>query len=60
MPVLQAPTAELTEAIWRDYHARLSAFVARRVSDPSDVDDIVQEVADYVVSAAIKAVKPNL
>lgn len=44
MPVLQAPTAELTEAIWRDYHARLRAFVARRVSDSSDVDDIVQEV----------------
>ena len=44
MPVLHAPTAELTEAIWRDYHARLHAFVARRVSDPSDVDDIVQEV----------------
>lgn len=30
------------EAPWREFRERLRAFVARRVSNPADVDDIVQ------------------
>src|SRR5438045_9257949 len=33
-----------THAIWDTLHARLRAFVAGRLDDPADVDDIVQEV----------------
>lgn len=32
------------EPIWREYHARLRDFVARRVRDPATADDIVQDV----------------
>lgn len=33
-----------TEAIWRDVHGRLRAFVAKRVPDQADVDDVLQDV----------------
>jgi RNA polymerase sigma-70 factor (ECF subfamily) len=33
-----------TEAIWREFHERLRAFISRRVPRPSDVEDILQEV----------------
>lgn len=36
--------AARTEAVWRQFHARLHAFVLRRVKAPADADDIVQEV----------------
>ena len=32
------------EAAWSDLHARLRAFVARRVPDPHAADDIAQEI----------------
>jgi RNA polymerase sigma-70 factor (ECF subfamily) len=32
------------EALWLEFRQRLAAFVARRVSSPADVDDIVQTV----------------
>ena len=32
------------EALWLEFRERLGAFVARRVSNPADVDDIVQGV----------------
>jgi len=32
------------EPIWREYHARLTGFVARRVRDPGTAQDIVQDV----------------
>lgn len=32
------------EALWREFRERLRAFVARRISNPADVDDIVQWV----------------
>ena len=32
------------ETIWREYHAKLHRFIASRVTDPSTVDDILQEV----------------
>jgi RNA polymerase sigma-70 factor, ECF subfamily len=37
-----APAA--TEVVWREFHDRLRAFVSRRVSQPADVEDILQEV----------------
>jgi RNA polymerase sigma-70 factor (ECF subfamily) len=33
-----------TEAAWREFHARLRAFVRRRVRDAGAADDIVQQV----------------
>ena len=33
-----------TETLWDEFHSRLWGFVARRVENPADVDDIVQEV----------------
>jgi RNA polymerase sigma-70 factor, ECF subfamily len=33
-----------TEAIWREFHERLRAFISRRVPRPADVEDILQEV----------------
>jgi len=32
------------ETIWKEYHAKLHGFIARRVTDPSTVDDLLQEV----------------
>jgi RNA polymerase sigma-70 factor (ECF subfamily) len=37
------PTLE-TEAIWREFHERLRAFISRRVPHSADVEDILQEV----------------
>ena len=36
--------AAKTEAVWREFHERLRAFVSRRVKQPADVEDILQEV----------------
>jgi RNA polymerase sigma-70 factor (ECF subfamily) len=36
--------AAKTEAVWREFHERLRAFVSRRVKRPADVEDILQEV----------------
>ncbi len=33
-----------TEALWRQFHADLLRFVARRVSNPADAEDVVQRV----------------
>jgi RNA polymerase sigma-70 factor (ECF subfamily) len=33
-----------TETIWREFHADLLRFVARRVSNPADAEDVVQRV----------------
>ena len=33
-----------TEALWREFHERLRAFVSRRVPLQADVEDILQEV----------------
>jgi RNA polymerase sigma-70 factor (ECF subfamily) len=33
-----------TEAIWREFHQRLRAFISRRVRRTADVEDILQEV----------------
>jgi RNA polymerase sigma-70 factor, ECF subfamily len=41
--VAPQPTPTL-DAVWRELHAPLSHFVARRVSDPSDAEDVVQDV----------------
>jgi len=35
---------EATEAVWRDFQGRLRAFVSRRVRQPADVEDILQEI----------------
>lgn len=39
-----AERAARTEAVWKEFQARLRAFVLRRVKTPGDVDDIVQDV----------------
>jgi RNA polymerase sigma-70 factor, ECF subfamily len=41
---LSGPAALAAEALWLDFRERLRAFVARRISNPADVDDIVQWV----------------
>jgi RNA polymerase sigma-70 factor (ECF subfamily) len=33
-----------TEALWREFHERLRAFISRRVHRQADVEDILQEV----------------
>lgn len=33
-----------TELLWRELHERLHAFIARRVANPADADDLLQEV----------------
>ncbi len=33
-----------TEAVWAELHASIRGFVARRVRQPADVDDVVQRV----------------
>lgn len=33
-----------TETLWRQFHADLLRFVARRVSNPADAEDVVQRV----------------
>jgi RNA polymerase sigma-70 factor (ECF subfamily) len=33
-----------TEVLWDAFHQRLRAYVARRVENPADVDDIVQDI----------------
>jgi len=40
MPVVSLST----EAVWGELHAGIRAFVARRVRQPADVDDVVQRV----------------
>lgn len=40
----QTSSPAVTEVIWREFHNRLRAFVSRRVSQPADVEDILQEV----------------
>jgi RNA polymerase sigma factor (sigma-70 family) len=32
------------ETVWRDFHARLLSFIARRVRDRDSAEDILQEV----------------
>ena len=45
LPVSTLKSAmQTTEALWDEFHTRLHHFVARRVSDPADAEDIVQEV----------------
>lgn len=44
MSMTAAERAARTEAVWREFQARLRAFVLRRVKTPADADDIVQEV----------------
>jgi len=35
---------EKTERLWRDFHRRLGAFIARRVANKADAEDILQDV----------------
>lgn len=44
MPVSRTLSRADTEAVWRDFHDRLRAFVSRRVPQPADVDDVLQEI----------------
>jgi RNA polymerase sigma-70 factor (ECF subfamily) len=44
MPMSQTISAAATEAVWREFHERLRAFVSRRVARVADVEDILQEV----------------
>ena len=40
----QVEATTQTEAIWREFHERLRAFISRRAPQSADVDDILQEV----------------
>jgi RNA polymerase sigma-70 factor, ECF subfamily len=33
-----------TEALWKEFSSRLRAFIARRIGNPADAEDILQEV----------------
>jgi RNA polymerase sigma-70 factor (ECF subfamily) len=44
VPLPGQATAPVAERLWRALHERLTAFVAQRVDEPADVDDIVQTV----------------
>ncbi len=33
-----------TEVLWDAFHQRLRSFVARRIENPADVDDVVQDI----------------
>jgi RNA polymerase sigma-70 factor (ECF subfamily) len=44
LPPATAPAAAAAEVVWLEFRERLRAFVARRISNPADVDDIVQWV----------------
>jgi RNA polymerase sigma-70 factor, ECF subfamily len=37
-------TPAATEAVWQEMHAPLLRFIARRVSDPRDAEDVLQDV----------------
>jgi RNA polymerase sigma-70 factor (ECF subfamily) len=37
-------THEATAQVWSEYHAGLERFVARRINDASDVEDVVQSL----------------
>jgi RNA polymerase sigma-70 factor, ECF subfamily len=41
---MQVAVPSPAEALWLEFRERLAAFVSRRVSNPADVDDIVQWV----------------
>jgi RNA polymerase sigma-70 factor (ECF subfamily) len=41
---MAAEMALTTEAIWIEFHANLLRFVARRVRNPADAEDVVQRV----------------
>jgi RNA polymerase sigma-70 factor (ECF subfamily) len=41
---MESPAPAVVKQIWSDLTAGLRAFVGRRVSNPADVDDIVQRV----------------
>jgi RNA polymerase sigma-70 factor (ECF subfamily) len=42
VPVGGTPAGTVSETVWLEFRDRLRAFVARRVTNPADVDDIVQ------------------
>lgn len=42
-PGVWLPLAD-TETVWREFHDRMRGFVARRVRNDADVDDVVQKV----------------
>ena len=44
MSAVTAPPTPTRDAVWRELHEPLSKFVARRVSDPRDAEDVVQDV----------------
>jgi RNA polymerase sigma-70 factor, ECF subfamily len=33
-----------SQAVWEDFHGRLRSFVSRRVKQPADAEDVVQEI----------------
>jgi RNA polymerase sigma-70 factor (ECF subfamily) len=33
-----------SQIVWEDFHGRLRSFVSRRVKQPADVEDVVQEI----------------
>ena len=44
MSAVAAHPTPTPDTVWRELHAPLSRFVARRVSDPSDAEDVLQDV----------------
>jgi len=44
MPVTTAGSTPLSESLWHDFRVRLRAFIAQHVRQPSDAEDILQEV----------------
>ncbi len=40
----RSEAAQLTEAVWREFHQRLRSFLRRRVANDADAEDLFQDV----------------
>jgi len=43
-------TTNITEKVWKEYHSKLLAFIAKRVGDSSAAEDILQDVFERIHS----------
>ena len=44
MQVSLPANSRISEGVWNDFSGRLRSFVSKRVKEPADADDIVQEI----------------
>jgi RNA polymerase sigma-70 factor, ECF subfamily len=44
MQMSQSADSRISEGVWNDFSGRVRSFVSKRVKEPADADDIVQEI----------------